>query len=78
LIHIVRVWMDGQNHYIIGDDREAIEQKLAAWKALGGRVLSHTTAEGELGMVITRRASDREHISEIEDTGPRATGRVGR
>ena len=74
MIHIVRVWMDDQNHYIIGDDREAIEQKLAAWKALGGRILSHTTAEGELGMVITRRASDRGHISEIEDAGPRFVG----
>ena len=68
MIHIFMVHMDGDYHFIVGDDETAIREKVDTWKTMGGKVISRISVEGSLGMVITRRVEDREHISQIEDT----------
>lgn len=60
MIHIVRVWMDNESNFIIGDDQEAVATKIQDWVARGGRVLSHKMIdEPSMGMVINRRKEDR-------------------
>jgi hypothetical protein len=59
MIHIVRVWMENQSHFIIGDDDDAVNMKVGEWLTRGGRVVNHTVVnEPELGMVITRRKEE--------------------
>lgn len=51
MIHIVRVYMDGQNHFVIGDDYKAVERKVSELEARGGRVISRMDDLGKLGTV---------------------------
>ena len=68
MFHVVRVLMNDEVHYIIGDDILAIDDKVSAWEAMGGQVLDRTMVNGDLGMVVTLRKVDRGHASEIADT----------
>ena len=69
MFHVVRVLMNDEFHYIIGDDILAIDDKVSAWEAMGGQVLDRTMVNGDLGMVVMLRKVDRGHASEITDTG---------